>query len=125
MRYETKWSLYKKVPMVVIEDEKIQLNDSSLIISSIESYIRIPTMNFRDVSKLYQAVIERDQKGKYVFEYPNKYFLAEPLVNDRVNPKKRVQTETSNQETDHNDKNSVQNDKVPNKSFFGEIFLSL
>ena len=95
MRSETKWSIYKKVPIVVIEDEEIQLNDSSMIISAIESFLRMPTRTFRNVAKLYQPVIERDSKGKLTFNYPNKYFLVEPLLNDRLDPTRQVQTEKS------------------------------
>lgn len=95
MRSETKWSIYKKVPIVVIEDEEIQLNDSSMIISAIESFLRMPTRTFRNVARLYQPVIERDSKGKLTFNYPNKYFLVEPLLNDRLDPTRQVQTEKS------------------------------
>lgn len=95
MRKETKWSIYKKVPIVVIENEYIQLNDSSLIISVIESYLRMPTKALKSVAKLYQPVIEKDEKGKLAFNYPNKYFLVEPLLDERVDPEKTVQTEKS------------------------------
>jgi hypothetical protein len=100
MRSETKWSIYKKVPIVVIENEQIQLNDSSLIISTIESYLRMPTKQLRNVSTLYQPVIEKDDKGKLSFNYPNKYFLVEPLAADRVDPEKRVSTEKNKNDAD-------------------------
>ena len=93
MRSEMKWSIYKKVPIVVIENEQIQLNDSSVIISAIESYLRMPTKTFRNISKLYQSIVEKNEKGKLIFNYPNKYFLAEPLFNDQLDPTKEVQKE--------------------------------
>ena len=95
MRAETKWSIYKKVPIVVIENEHIQLNDSSLIISVIESYLRMPTKAVKNVAKLYQPVIEKDEKGKMAFNYPNKYFLVEPLIDDLLDPEQQVYTEKS------------------------------
>jgi hypothetical protein len=119
MRSETKWSIYKKVPIVVIENEKIQLNDSSVIISSIESYLRMPTKSFEKLSRLYQSVIEKDEKGKLSFNYPNKYFLIEPLLNDRIDPTKQVQTEKSKRDAIYN-KISPTVDVQPSKSFFGK-----
>ena len=118
MRSETKWSNYKKVPIVVIENEKIQLNDSSMIISSIESYLRMPTKRFENISTLYQSVIEKDEKGKLSFNYPNKYFLVEPLVNDRIDPTKQVQTEKSKRDANDN-KTITKVDNQPSQSFFG------
>jgi hypothetical protein len=118
MRTETKWSIYKKVPILVIENEELQLNDSSTIISAIESYLRMPTKTFKNISKLYQSIIEKDDKGKLSFNYPNKYFLVEPLINDRLDPNKVVQTEKT--------KNDASDTKIPSitdnqssKSFFG------
>jgi microsomal prostaglandin-E synthase 2 len=120
MRSETKWSIYKKVPIVVIENEQIQLNDSSMIISAIESYLRMPTKTFENISKLYQSVIERDDKGKLSFNYPNKYFLAEPLINDRIDPTKQVQTEKTKKDAS-DIKISSNIDQQSSKSFFSKI----
>jgi len=118
MRTETKWSMYKKVPILVIENEEIQLNDSSAIISAIESYLRMPTKTFKNISKLYQAIIERDDKGKLAFNYPNKYFLVEPLINDRLDPSKEVQTEKTKNDASDIKPPSI-TDNQPSKSFFG------
>lgn len=121
MRSETKWSIYKKVPIVVIENEQIQLNDSSAIISAIESYLRMPTKKFRNVSKLYQPVIERDSKGKLTFNYPNKYFLVEPLINDRLDPNRNVQTEKSRKDAiDVEEKGTSIKQSPPPKSFLSK-----
>jgi microsomal prostaglandin-E synthase 2 len=84
MHTETKWSLYDRVPIVVIENERIQLNDSSLIISAIESYLRQPTKTFKNIIKLYQSIVEKDQKGKLSFTYPNRYAIVESSNNDRL-----------------------------------------
>ena len=120
MRSETKWSIYKKVPIVVIENEQLQLNDSSMIISAIESYFRIPTKSLNNIAKLYQPVIEKDEKGKYVFNYANKYFLVEPLDNDRLDPNRKVSTERSTTDANHDGKNPKINEQQSNQSFFGK-----
>ncbi|CAF3358532.1 unnamed protein product [Rotaria socialis] len=121
MRSETKWSTYKKVPIVVIENEQIQLNDSSVIISAIESYSRMPTKAFKNVSKLYQSIIEKDDKGKLSFSYPNKYFLVEPLLDDQLDPTKQVQTEKTKNDAIDNKVKQTQNNE-PSKSFFAKFF---
>ena len=118
MRSETKWSIYKKVPIVVIENEQIQLNDSSMIISVIESYLRMPTKTFQNISKLYQPVVEKDEKGKLSFNYPNKYFLVEPLINERLDPTKQIQTEKTKHDAIDNNTPLIE-DNQPSKSFFG------
>ncbi|CAF3972137.1 unnamed protein product [Rotaria sp. Silwood2] len=121
MRSETKWSIYNKVPIVVLENEQIQLNDSSMIISSIESYLRMPTKTFKNLSKLYQSIIEKDDKGKLSFNYPNKYFLVEPLLNDRIDPTKQVQTEKTKHDAIDNKIQPIENTQ-PSKSFFAKLF---
>ena len=118
MRRETKWSLYKKVPILVLENEQIQLNDSSMIISAIESYLRMPTKIFKNVSQLYQPAIEKDEKGKLVFNYPNKYFLVEPLVNERIDPNKQVQTEKSKNDAQDAIPSTKIDPSSSSKSFF-------
>lgn len=124
MRSETKWSIYKKVPIVVIENEQIQLNDSSMIISSIESYLRIPTKTFKNISKLYQSIIEKDDKGKLSFNYPNKYFLVEPLISDQLDLTRQVQTEKTKNDAVENKTSLVEN-KQSSKSFFSNLIKSL
>lgn len=124
MRSETKWSIYKKVPIVVIENEQIQLNDSSMIISSIESYLRIPTKTFKNISKLYQSIIEKDDKGKLSFNYPNKYFLVEPLISDQLDLTRQVQTEKTKNDAVENKTSPVEN-KQSSKSFFSNLIKSL
>jgi len=86
---ETKWSLYNKVPILVIENEQVQLNDSSMIISTIESYLRQPTKTFKNIMKLYKSIVEKDQKGNIYFTYPNRYSIVEPSINDQLETIKR------------------------------------
>ncbi|CAF0829237.1 unnamed protein product [Didymodactylos carnosus] len=107
---EVKWSNYQKVPIVVVENEQIQLNDSNLIMSAIESYFRIPTKTFKDIARLYQPVIEQDKGGNVAFNYPSKYFLTEPLEDSRKDPGKRIQREKSRRDAD--DESSLFSSKV-------------
>lgn len=107
MNTQTKWSLYDRVPIVVIENEQIQLNDSSLIISAIESYIRQPTKTFKSIMKLYQTIVQKDEKGNLSFSYPNRHFIVEPPVNDRLEMISEQQKASVNQQS---------------KSFFAWLF---
>jgi len=107
MHTETKWSLYNKVPIVVIENEHIQLNDSSMIISAIESYLRQPTKTFKNILQLYKTIVEKDQKGNLFFNYPTRYVIAEPSIEDRLDIIKQEGKSTSNNES---------------KSFFARLF---
>lgn len=51
-----------------------QLNDSSVIISVLESWRQDRQQNLGDLSRCY-VCIESEEKGKKVYEYPNKYFI--------------------------------------------------
>jgi len=84
MHSETKWSLYDRVPIVVVENESMQLNDSSLIVSAIESYLRQPTKTFNNIMKSYQSIVEKDHKGHLFFTYPNRYAIVEASNADRL-----------------------------------------
>lgn len=107
MHTETKWSLYDRVPIVVVENEHIQLNDSSQIISVIESYLRQPTKTFKHIIKYYKTILEKDHKGRLFFTYPDKYAIAEPVMKDRLElTKPEVKPSNSNE----------------SKSFFGWLF---
>lgn len=104
---EIKWSLYDQLPIVVVENERVQLNDSNLIISAIESYLRQPTKTFKNITKLYQSIVEKDQKGHLNFTYPNRYAIVEASNADRLELVKEQ------------DKSKVNNQS---KSFFARLF---
>jgi microsomal prostaglandin-E synthase 2 len=108
---QTKWSLYNKVPIVVLENEQIQLNDSSMIISAIESYLRRPTATFKHIMKLYQCLVEKDQRGELSFTYADRYAIVEPSIADRLN----VVSKSSNEKPI---------DGSSSRSFFGRWFSS-
>jgi microsomal prostaglandin-E synthase 2 len=104
---EAKWSLYDRVPIVVIENERIQLNDSTMIVSVIESYLRQPTKTFKNIVKLYKSIVEKDQKGHLSFTYPERYAIVEPSTNERLETIKDEQKTIVNNES---------------KSFFAKFF---
>ena len=85
------WSKYKKVPVVTVqfptkdnpdvyEDEFVQLNDSSLIKSALETYRLDPTHSLKEIINYYQPVKADD------IEMSNKYFVM--LYNDNVSDRK-------------------------------------
>ena len=84
MQSQTRWSLYNKLPTAVLENEQIQVNDSNMIISAVESYLRRPTISFQHVMKYFKCIVEKDQKGNLFFTYPDRYVIAEPTVADRL-----------------------------------------
>lgn len=104
---ESSWSLYNKLPFLVVENEKIQLNDSTMIISVIESYLRQPTKTFRQTLNLFQITAEKDAKGNIYFEYPNRYLIAEPPEEDRLDQPKVEVTKA----------------KIERPSFFWRLFF--
>ena len=82
-----------------------------MIISAIESYLRQPTYKFKNIMKLYKSIVEKDQKGNLIFTYPNRYFINEPLFNDRL--------ETIDYKQDNNNKSKSLFSILLSKLFFG------
>ncbi|XP_047448015.1 prostaglandin E synthase 2 [Mugil cephalus] len=96
MRKEIKWSAYRKVPILMVDGE-LQLNDSSVIISSLKTHL-INKMsrekNLSEILRCYPEMKSTNDRGKEVTEYNNKYWL---MLNENetatVYPKKEMQTE--------------------------------
>uniref|UniRef100_A0A3B4ULH0 Prostaglandin E synthase 2 n=1 Tax=Seriola dumerili TaxID=41447 RepID=A0A3B4ULH0_SERDU len=83
MRQEIKWSAYRKVPILMVDSD--QLNDSSVIISS---------LSVSDIIRCYPEMKSVNDSGKQVTEYANKYWLM--LSEDEtavVYPEKGMQKE--------------------------------
>ncbi|XP_064616162.1 prostaglandin E synthase 2-like [Liolophura sinensis] len=78
-RTQTKWSSYKKVPILVIHGEKnkeyLQLNDSSVIMSILETYLMDTNQSIENLLKFYPSIESKNAKGKTEIEFPNKYFI--------------------------------------------------
>ena len=51
-----------------------QLNESSVIISVLESWRMDPQQSLEELTQCYMC-IESEERGKKVYEYPNKYFI--------------------------------------------------
>lgn len=71
------WSTYKKVPTVVIKLKEgyQQLNDSSMIISSLQSYLMDRDQSLLNIVKFYPVVEYNEENGKKSSEIMNRYFL--------------------------------------------------
>ncbi|CAL1289419.1 unnamed protein product [Larinioides sclopetarius] len=79
MRQQLKFSKYKKVPILIAEDKeaskKHQLNDSSVIISILGTFLQDVPFGLDSVLKYYVPVAYINEEGKEVEEIMNKYFL--------------------------------------------------
>lgn len=74
MRKEIKWSTYRKVPILMV-DSQVQLNDSSVIISSIKTHLITKDKPMSEILQCYPAIKSKNDSGKEVTEYMNKYWL--------------------------------------------------
>ncbi|XP_076747300.1 prostaglandin E synthase 2 isoform X1 [Maylandia zebra] len=74
MRKEIKWSTYRKVPILMVDGE-VQLNDSSVIISSLKTYLVNKKKSMSDILRCYPEMKSVNDRGKEVIEYNNKYWL--------------------------------------------------
>lgn len=52
-----------------------QLNDSSLIISLLESFLYDQSRPVSTLLSYYPVMESKNSRGKTVYEYPNKYFI--------------------------------------------------
>uniref|UniRef100_A0A3P9KQ71 Prostaglandin E synthase 2 n=1 Tax=Oryzias latipes TaxID=8090 RepID=A0A3P9KQ71_ORYLA len=74
MRQEIKWSTYRKVPILMVNGE-LQLNDSSVIISSLKTLFLSKDKNLTDIIHCYPEMKSVNDRGREVTEYNNKYWL--------------------------------------------------
>ncbi|KAL3869901.1 hypothetical protein ACJMK2_042526 [Sinanodonta woodiana] len=76
---QLKWSTYKKVPIMVCDgvgqDGFLQLNDSSVIMSILGSYLVDKSQGLERVTTFYPGIEAKNSRGKTVWEFPNKYFI--------------------------------------------------
>ncbi|KAF5299666.1 hypothetical protein FQA39_LY11461 [Lamprigera yunnana] len=77
LRQSIKWSPYKKVPILLakVKDGYQPLNDSSMIISTIASYLQEPNKDLQEIVKCYPFLKYIDENGSSKSEVMNKYFL--------------------------------------------------
>ncbi|XP_067826043.1 prostaglandin E synthase 2 [Heptranchias perlo] len=95
LRKEIKFSGYRKVPILIGEDdEKVQINDSSVIISAVKSYLVSRHKNLTQVVSYYPEMKSKDEQGKEVAEYNNKYWvMLEDQDEKRYYPTKEARKE--------------------------------
>lgn len=78
LRQQIKFSKYKKVPILLIEDEKgcQQLNDSTVIISMLSTHLIDSKLGLDEIASMYAPLKYIDEEsGKEVSEVMNRYFL--------------------------------------------------
>ncbi|XP_069701067.1 prostaglandin E synthase 2 [Periplaneta americana] len=77
LRQQIKWTEYRKVPIILahVEDGYQQLNDSSMIISALASFLHDRDQGLKEVVKCYPTISFNDDEGKMKNEILNRYFL--------------------------------------------------
>ncbi|XP_029656115.1 prostaglandin E synthase 2 [Octopus sinensis] len=96
-RTQIKWSKYKKVPILVCEgigeDDYLQINDSSVVMSLFESHLWDNSQSIEKLLTYFPAIESKDTRGKTVYDFPNKYFImfqeGTPYANDKFLKKER------------------------------------
>ncbi|XP_037632576.1 prostaglandin E synthase 2 [Sebastes umbrosus] len=93
MRQEIKWSAYRKVPILMVNGD-VQLNDSSVIISSLKTYLFNKEKRMSDVLRCYPEMKSVNDRGKEVTEYSNKYWvMLDEAETSALYPEKGMQKE--------------------------------
>lgn len=84
LRQQIRWSSYKKVPILLVQvpNGYQQMNDSSMIISCLASYLTDTSVQLEEVASYFPETEFRDDDGKVKKEILNRYFL---MLNDRMN----------------------------------------
>ncbi|KAF5290654.1 hypothetical protein FQR65_LT01944 [Abscondita terminalis] len=77
LKQSTKWSTYKRVPILLAEVEggHQPLNDSTMIISAMASYLLDSSRGITDIVKYYPIIQFMDEGGSAKTEIMNRYFL--------------------------------------------------
>ncbi|KAL0979552.1 hypothetical protein UPYG_G00186470 [Umbra pygmaea] len=78
MRKEIKWSMYRKVPILMVNGN-VQLNDSSVIISALKTHLISKDKTMSDILHCYPEMKAVNDRGKEVIEFNNKYWV---MVNE-------------------------------------------
>ncbi|CAB3377277.1 Hypothetical predicted protein [Cloeon dipterum] len=77
MRQQMRWSTYKKVPILLakVDGGYQQMNDSSVIISALTSYMHNPSEGLTAALKYYPSIEFKDDEGNVKSEVMNRHFL--------------------------------------------------
>ncbi|XP_029296332.1 prostaglandin E synthase 2 [Cottoperca gobio] len=93
MRKEIKWSAYRKVPILMVDGD-VQLNDSSVIISSLKTHLITKEKSMTEILRCYPEMKSVNDRGKEVTEYSNKYWvMLGELQTLAMYPEKEMQKE--------------------------------
>uniref|UniRef100_A0A8D8Y543 Prostaglandin E synthase 2 n=1 Tax=Cacopsylla melanoneura TaxID=428564 RepID=A0A8D8Y543_9HEMI len=84
LRQQIRWSSYKKVPILLVQTPNgyQQMNDSSMIVSCLASYLSETNVGVEEVASYFPETEYRDDDGVIKKEIMNRYFL---MLNDRMN----------------------------------------
>ncbi|KAK3566092.1 hypothetical protein QTP86_025703 [Hemibagrus guttatus] len=74
IRQELKWSTYRKVPILMVNGS-IQLNDSSVIISTLMTYLISREKSILEILACYPEMKAKNHSGKDVTDFGNKYWV--------------------------------------------------
>ncbi|KAF4532122.1 hypothetical protein B566_EDAN004128 [Ephemera danica] len=77
MRQQMRWSTYKKVPILLaqVENGYQQLNDSTMIISALTSFMNDQQSGLSAAVHCYPTISSKDEDGNIKTDIMNKYFL--------------------------------------------------
>lgn len=92
---EIKFSSYKMLPIVTVDDENgetLQINDSSVIISALSSFIINKSSTLSDILKHYPTIIETNDKGKQKKVIINRHNIHHGSLSDDT--KRKLEEET-------------------------------
>ncbi|KAK6629411.1 hypothetical protein RUM43_003228 [Polyplax serrata] len=95
LRQQTSWTTYKKVPILLakVDGGYQQLNDSSMIISALKTYLYHQDLNLEEILTYYPIVEFKDNKGDVQADIFNKYFLMYQENVPKDKPSKVVKEE--------------------------------
>lgn len=76
-RQQTSWTTYKKVPILLakVKDGYQQLNDSSMIVSALKTYLFNQNISLEEIVNYYPMIEFKEKEGKVKSDVLNKYFL--------------------------------------------------
>ncbi|XP_062550839.1 prostaglandin E synthase 2 [Armigeres subalbatus] len=78
LRQDIKWSAIKKVPIMLAKTRSgkyVQLQDSSMIVSVLSSYLKDKSQDVGDLAKFYPSISFINDSGRKTSDIMNKYFL--------------------------------------------------
>ncbi|XP_026886271.1 prostaglandin E synthase 2 isoform X2 [Electrophorus electricus] len=94
MRQEINWSTYRKVPILMVNG-KIQLNDSSVIVSVLMTYLISKEKTIPQIVACYPEMKAKTDIGKEVTEFGNKYWV---MVDDAESGKMYLEKDSRKEE---------------------------